>query len=163
MNMTLSEIIIEVLLIVHPVGSGELVPEMVGDYLNDEAYRDYIIRIPGAVARAMADMALKRILPGGGEDETWTDDWHEPDGLPIMKRMSLEERDEDVGLEDTLARLIPYYVVSELYQHEEPGLASYYRNLYERGTELAGQFAPGGRRQGRVVPVYGIKSEDEWI
>ena len=160
--MTLSEIIIEVLLIVHPVGSGGMDTSQVGEYLEDEAYRDYIIRIPGAVERAMADMALKRILPGGG-DENEGDDWNEPDGLPMMKRMTLEERDEDIGLEDTLARLIPYYVVSELYQHEEPGLASYYRNLYERGTELAGQFAPGGRRQGRVVPVFGVAEERDWI
>lgn len=171
--MTLSEIMVEVLLIVHPVGSGEMDPSLIGEYLNDEAYRDFIIRIPGATERALADMALKRILPGNflpgsilpgtGAGETGADEWHEPDGLAQVKRLSLEGRDEDIGIQETLARLIPYYVVSELYQHEEPGLASYYRNLYERGTELAGQFAPGGRRQSRVVPVFGVAEEKEWI
>ena len=161
--MTLSEIMVEVLLIVHPVGSGEMDPSLIGEYLNDEAYRDFIIRIPGATERALADMALKRILPGNGAGETGADEWHEPDGMAQVKRLSLEGRDEDIGIQETLARLIPYYVASELYQHEEPGLASYYRNLYERGTELAGQFAPSGQRQGHVVPVFGVEEVKEWI
>ena len=108
--MTLSEIMVEVLLIVHPVGSGEMDPSLIGEYLNDEAYRDFIIRIPGATERALADMALKRILPGNilpgnGAGETGADEWHEPDGMAQVKRLSLEGRDEDIGIQETLARL----------------------------------------------------------
>ena len=43
--------------------------------------------------------------------------------------------DEEIDIPDELARLLPYYVKSDIFETEEPSLASQARNKFESALE----------------------------
>lgn len=56
--------------------------------------------------------------------------------FPTIKSLTNEDADtDDMWLPDYIARLIPYFIKSDLYQEEEPDLAAAARNLFEASLE----------------------------
>ena len=74
---------------------------------------------------------------------------------PELDRVTVETPPETVlGVPERLAALIPYYIVGDLYRHEDPALAAESRNWYEAGMEQALAHGYEEVRQGSVVTVY---------
>jgi hypothetical protein len=64
---------------------------------------------------------------------------------PIIPPVDIKVRDDDeLELPDYVARLIPYFIKSELYQEDEPSLAADARNVFEMSLDDLKY-----RRQGR--------------
>ena len=54
----------------------------------------------------------------------------------LKKSLTNEDADtDDMWLPDYIARLIPYFIKSDLYQEEEPDLAAAARNLFEASLD----------------------------
>lgn len=62
--------------------------------------------------------------------------------------------ENEIDLPDELARIIPYYVKADLYEEEEPSLASLSRNLFESYLEEYRQGYDATTR--RIKKVYSI-------
>lgn len=153
--MTLGEIIADVLHVLHPVGGEQITAESIGTYLEDDQYADEILRVPGAVNRALADMEMRRILPWT-QVEGEASEGCEPVDVVEVQRASLEARDEPIGLPDRFERMIVHFVVAELELHDEPGISAVYRGMYEKECELARVWENGPERQTSVLTVFGL-------
>ena len=76
------------------------------------------------------DLEEDTLILDGGEDRAYVLIYR-----PRAKKVSLEDSDNtDVGLPDSVACLIPYYVKGDLYRDDEPSEAAEARNYYEAGV-----------------------------
>ena len=154
--MTVGEIYIETLRLMFATGAERLTVEDLPRLSTDGQYADYILSMPGSMNRCLSDMenknALRGILTpidGSGQGQVMEV------SRPELDRVTVETPPETVvGVPERLAALIPYYMVGDLYRHEDPALAAESRNWYEAGMEQAMAHGYEEVRQGSVVTVY---------
>lgn len=70
----------------------------------------------------------------------------------IARVFSYTPEDEEIGLPDGIACLVPYFIVSELYSQDEPDAAARAREYYEAG--ILTQIRAREGIQGKVVTRY---------
>lgn len=152
--MTVGEIYIEALRLMFATGAERLTVEDLPRLSTDGQYADYILSMPGSLNRCLSDMENKHALreccmplEGPGQVAEVV--------RPELDRVTVETPPETVvGVPERLAALIPYYIVGDLYRHEDPALAAESRNWYEAGMEQALAHGYEEVRQGSVVTVY---------
>ena len=71
----------------------------------------------------------------------------------IARVFSYTQEDKEIDLPESIACLVPYFLVSELYSEDEPDAAARAREYYEAG--LLTQIKPKEGIQGKVVTRYG--------
>ena len=105
------------------------------DALKDNpTYSGFLYSMVGAINRA-----LDRFVIVGAIEQA-----------PVIDHKTLET--EDIGVDSALARIIPYYIVGELYALDEPNIAANCRNIFEQSLE---EYV-GAIRQGSVEVEYRV-------
>lgn len=76
--------------------------------------------------------------------------------VPVAGRFAWDKVKEEIGLDERLESLIPYYVKGDLFAQDEPGAAAEARNWFEAGLEQFERSKRSAMRQVRVRNVYGM-------
>ena len=97
-------------------------------------YSGYLYAMVGAINRA-----LDRFVTVGAID----------DGERITHKTS---ETNELGIDDALARIIPYYIVGEVFAIDEPNVSANCRSMFE---QLLEEYV-GANRQGSVVVEYTV-------
>ncbi len=155
--MLVGDIYIEALKLMYATGAEELYCEPVAgartleDARGDEEYADLLLSMPGALARALADVEAKDAVPVAVR-LAW-----ERDGLEFPRVTRRTPDTEELRLPEFIAALIPYFIAGDLYRREDPGMAAVMRNRWEAGLEEI-----INRRDAGVVPavVEAVCGED---
>lgn len=108
----------------------------VGVLKSDPTYAPYLNAMPGVINRAIDRFVVKEMIPPPKERIA--------SSTPETKDLN------DLGIDDILARIIPYFIVGEVYTSEEPTIAANNRNIFESLTEEY----EGMRRQEQVETIY---------
>lgn len=101
---------------------------------TNPTYQGFLFSMVGAINRA-----LDRFLIVGAIDHA-----------PVIDHQTLES--EDIAIDSALARIIPYYIVGEIYALDEPNIAANCRNIFEQSLE---EYV-GANRQGSVIVEYRV-------
>ena len=107
---------------------------------EDGTYSGYLYAMNGAINRAFDRFYIKEAIA-------------EP-----CKAVSVETPEtldlNDIGINDVLARMLPSFLVSEVFAMDEPEIAAYHRNLFE--VSLEEYFGAQRFQQTQVETVYGV-------
>lgn len=88
---------------------------------NDVTYKGYLYSMIGAINRALDRLYVKEAIV-------------EP--IRAITAADKETLDlQDLGVNDVLARLLPLYVVGDVFAMEEPSVAANNRNMFEAQLE----------------------------
>lgn len=141
--MTLGEVKVETLRLIGANSSDDIRAESLEELLLEEKYKTYLVNMVGPINRALSIFERRGVrgeVPEGGRRRIG----HEtPNTLDLI----------DLGVGDTLADILPFYIKSELLASEDPEAASFALTLFERN--LSEMMAHSGKRQERVCDVMG--------
>lgn len=153
--MKVGDIYIEALRLMFATGTEAIYAEpMEGarsleDARHDDTYADYLLSMPGALNRALADVEGKQAVPVSVRRE-WA-----LAGLahPYVLRTTPDA--EELRMPEGIAVLLPYYIAGDLYRHEEPAQAAEWRNYYEAGMSQFCALRDEGTVQSSILCVMG--------
>ncbi len=110
----------------------------VGPLKNDPTYALYLYAMPGAINRAIDRFVVKEVIVRPKEYVTIN--------TPETKDFN------ELGIDDMLCRMLPYFIVGEIYSNDEPVIAANNRNTFEGLLE---EYAEHIReRQEQVEVIY---------
>lgn len=111
----------------------------ISGYKADPTYASYLHSMVGAINRAFDRLYVLNAIDEAVEIAVDT-----PETLDL----------NDLGVGNVLARMLPFYIASELYSLEEPNVAANYRNQFESSVE---EYLSSPRFQQKYVDiVYGV-------
>lgn len=88
---------------------------------EDSTYSGYLYAMNGAINRAMDRFYIREAIS-------------EP--VPELKASTDETMDlNTIGVNDVLARMLPSFIVGDVFAMDEPEVAAYHRNLFEAALE----------------------------
>ena len=108
---------------------------------EDGTYAGYLYAMNGALNRAFDRFYIKEAI-----------------AEPIASAVTVETPEtldlNELGINDVLARMLPSYLVSEVFAMDEPEVAAYHRNIFESSLE---EYLGSQRfQQTQVETVYGV-------
>lgn len=141
--MTLGEIKAQALMLMGVNNSLYITGTDIDGYKEDPSYATYIHAMNGSISRC-----LKRLYVVGALSE-------EPNGINPDSEETTEMTEFASGLTDTMADMIPLYVVGDVFAMEEPSVAENRRNEFEQVLEeyMNKRAYPA---QDKVEIIYGV-------
>lgn len=107
---------------------------------EDSTYTGYLYAMNGAINRAFDRFYIKEAV-----DEPVS-------AITVTTSETLDLN--DLGINDVLARMLPSFIVSEVFAMDEPEVAAYHRNLFEASVD---EYLQAQRnRQTQVETIYGV-------
>ena len=107
---------------------------------EDTTYSGYLYAMNGAINRAFDRFYIKEVI----SEPVAAVNVQTPETLDL----------NELGINDVLARMLPSYLVSEVFAMDEPEVAAYHRNIFEGSLE---EYLGSQRfQQTQVETVYGV-------
>lgn len=108
---------------------------------EDGTYAGYLYAMNGAINRAFDRFYIKEAI-----------------AEPIASAVTVETPEtldlNDVGINDVLARMLPSFIVGDVFAMDEPEVAAYHRNLFEASVD---EYLQAQRnQQTQVETIYGV-------
>ena len=107
---------------------------------GDSTYTGYLYAMNGAINRAFDRFYIKEAIDAPVAAVTVDT----PETLDL----------QDVGINDVLARMIPLFIVGDVFAMDEPEIAAQQRNLFE--TSLEEYLGPQRFQQTQVETIYEV-------
>lgn len=108
---------------------------------NDPTYVGYLSAMPGAINRAFDRFFAQGVLK------------EEVQGVDVNTKETVDLK-ETYGISEALCRMIPLFVVGDVFAMDEPSVAAANRNLFEMSLE---EYKNGQRnQQTQVETIYRV-------